>query len=229
MLMQKYPYSLLYLEDEVEVRKNYAEYLRRYFEEVYEASNAQEAYKIYKEKHPAILVIDINLPGESGIDFLKRVREYDMGVKAIMLTAMSDVQTLLSVSDLKLTKYLVKPIARQALQEALELAVDEMNRYTISANDLVVMRDGYHWDKRLKKLYKDNIEQSLTNKELALLSVLFSNTNQVHSSEDIIFELWYDIDSNKLNSLKTIIKKLRKKLPPDTIKNVFGVGYRIVL
>ena len=227
--MQKYPYSLLFVEDEVEVRKNYAEYLRRYFQEVYEVGDAQEAYKVYKEKHPSILVIDVNLPGESGINFLKRVREYDMAVKAIMLTAMSDVQTLLSVSDLKLTKYLVKPISRQELHEALELAIEEMNRYSISANDLVMMRDGYHWDKRLKKLYKDNIEQSLTNKEVALLSVLFSNTNQVHSSEDIIFELWYDIDSNKLNSLKTIIKKLRKKLPEDTIKNVFGVGYRIVL
>jgi DNA-binding response OmpR family regulator len=227
--MQKYPYSLLFVEDEVEVRKNYAEYLRRYFQEVYEVGDAQEAYKVYKEKHPSILVIDVNLPGESGIEFLKRVREYDMAVKAIMLTAMSDVQTLLSVSDLKLTKYLVKPISRQELHEALELAIEEMNRYSISANDLVIMRDGYHWDKRLKKLYKDNIEQSLTNKEVALLSVLFSNTNQVHSSEDIIFELWYDIDSNKLNSLKTIIKKLRKKLPEDTIKNVFGVGYRIVL
>jgi DNA-binding response OmpR family regulator len=227
--MQKYPYSLLFVEDEVEVRKNYAEYLRRYFQEVYEVGDAQEAYKVYKEKHPSILVIDVNLPGESGINFLKRVREYDMAVKAIMLTAMSDVQTLLSVSDLKLTKYLVKPISRQELHDALELAIEEMNRYSISANDLVMMRDGYHWDKRLKKLYKDNIEQSLTNKEVALLSVLFSNTNQVHSSEDIIFELWYDIDSNKLNSLKTIIKKLRKKLPEDTIKNVFGVGYRIVL
>jgi len=227
--MQKYPYSLLFVEDEVEVRKNYAEYLRRYFQEVYEVGDAQEAYKVYKEKHPSILVIDVNLPGESGINFLKRVREYDMAVKAIMLTAMSDVQTLLSVSDLKLTKYLVKPISRQELHDALELAIEEMNRYSISANDLVMMRDGYHWDKRLKKLYKDNIEQSLTHKEVALLSVLFSNTNQVHSSEDIIFELWYDIDSNKLNSLKTIIKKLRKKLPEDTIKNVFGVGYRIVL
>jgi DNA-binding response OmpR family regulator len=227
--MQKYPYSLLFVEDEVEVRKNYAEYLRRYFQEVYEVGDAQEAYKVYKEKHPSILVIDVNLPGESGIEFLKRVREYDMAVKAIMLTAMSDVQTLLSVSDLKLTKYLVKPISRQELHDALELAIEEMNRYSISANDLVMMRDGYHWDKRLKKLYKDNIEQSLTNKDVALLSVLFSNTNQVHSSEDIIFELWYDIDSNKLNSLKTIIKKLRKKLPEDTIKNVFGVGYRIVL
>ena len=227
--MQKYPYSLLFVEDEVEVRKNYAEYLRRYFQEVYEVGDAQEAYKVYKEKHPSILVIDVNLPGESGIEFLKRVREYDMAVKAIMLTAMSDVQTLLSVSDLKLTKYLVKPISRQELHDALELAIEEMNRYSISANDLVMMRDGYHWDKRLKKLYKDNIEQSLTHKEVALLSVLFSNTNQVHSSEDIIFELWYDIDSNKLNSLKTIIKKLRKKLPEDTIKNVFGVGYRIVL
>jgi DNA-binding response OmpR family regulator len=227
--MEKYNYTILFIEDEESVRKNYVAYLKRFFHTVYEVGDAKEAYKVYKDKHPSILIIDVNLPGESGIDFLKKVREHDHSVRAIMLTAMSDVQTLLNVSDLKLTKYLIKPISRDELQEALEIAMEELQNYTIISNDIIVMKDSYHWDKKTKKLYHNKVEQNLTKKEIALLHLLFSNPNQTFSSEDIIFELWYDIDMTKMSSLKTIIKKLRKKLPEDTIKNVFGVGYRIVL
>jgi len=225
--MQQYDYSILFIEDEENIRKNYVAYLKRYFPSVYEVGDAKEAYKVYKDKKPSILIIDVNLPGESGIEFLKKVREHDHTTKAIMLTAMSDVETLLEVSDLKLSKYLVKPISRNELQEALELAIDEIQNFTIYTNDMIILKDSFTWDKKAKKLFKDNREQALTKKEVALLSLLCNNINQTVQTEDIIFELWYDVDMAKLSSLKTIIKKLRKKLPENTIKNVFGVGYKI--
>ena len=67
----------------------------------------------------------------------------------------------------------------------------------------------------------------MTKKEIELLTLLFSNTNKVFSSEDIIFELWYDMEESKNDSLKTLIKTLRKKLPKGSIKNIFGVGYKL--
>ena len=225
--MQEYDYSILFVEDEEDVRKNYVTYLQRYFSNVYEVGNAKDAYRIYKEKKPSILIIDINLPGESGIEFLQKVREHDYTTKAIMLTAMSDVETLLRVSDLKLSKYLVKPISRGELQEALEIAIDEMQNFTIYSNDIIALKDSYAWDKKGKKLFKNGVEQLLTKKEAALLALLFSNTNRTFNTEDIIFELWYDSDTQKVSSLKTLIKQLRKKLPENTIKNVFGIGYKV--
>ena len=225
--MEKYDYGILFIEDEVVIRQNYVTYLRRYFSNVYEVGDAYEAMRTYKDKKPSILIIDINLPGKSGIEFLQEIRKYDHTTKAIMLTAMSDVQTLLDVSDLKLTKYLIKPISRSELQEALELAIDELQSFTVYSNDIVALKDGYTWDKKAKKLFCNNVEQLLTKKEIALLSLLCSNTNQTFNTEDIIFELWYDVDMAKVGSLKTIIKKLRKKLPEGSIKNVFGVGYKM--
>jgi DNA-binding response OmpR family regulator len=228
-MMEQYKYSVLFIEDEEDIRKNYVAYLKRYFSNVYEVGNAKDAYKVYKDKKPSILIVDINLPGESGIDFLKKVREHDHTTKAIMLTAMSDVETLLEVSDLKLSKYLVKPISRNELQEALEFAIDEIQNFTVYANDIVILKESFTWDKKAKKLFQNNIEQALTKKEVALLNLLCNNLNQTIQTEDIIFELWYDVDMSKLGSLKTIIKKLRKKLPEHTIKNVFGIGYTIKL
>ncbi|WP_457746821.1 response regulator transcription factor [Sulfurimonas sp.] len=226
---EKYKYSILYVEDDEAVRSNYVAYLSRFFEEVYEAADAESAYEIYKEKKPDILVVDIILPGRSGIDFLRDIREYDHSTRAIMLTALSDVETLVSASELKLTKYLIKPISRDELKEAFEMAVDEIVNYTTYSNRLIHIKESCYWDQDKEKLIYHDKEIFLTRKERELLSLLFSNIHRVFKSEEIIFELWYDFDNSKISSLKTLVKTLRKKLPEGTIKNVFGIGYTIEL
>jgi len=224
---KKSRYKLLYVEDEDDVRKNYSEYLSRYFNTIYEAADAKQALKIYKEEEPNILIIDINLPQISGLEFLKTIRESDHTTKAIMLTANSDVETLLKATELKLTKYLVKPVSRSELKDALFLAVDEIENYTTKANKIIKMKGTYYWDQENKKLLHQNEEYILTSKEIKLLTLLFSNLNKTFSVQDIIFELWYDSDTPKEDALKTLIKGLRKKLPQGSIKNIFGVGYKV--
>ncbi|MEA2073429.1 MAG: response regulator transcription factor [Campylobacterota bacterium] len=222
-------YDLLYVEDESEVRKNYVEYLERFFGNIYEASDAKEALKLYKSKKPAILIIDINLSGESGIDFLRKVRLHDRSTKAIMLTANSDVETLINATELQLTKYLVKPVSRSDLKDAINLAKEDILKYSTHSNKITNLKESFYWDNENSKLMSQDKEIVLTKKEIELLSLLFSNTNKIFSADDIIFELWYDAEEPKGNALKTLIKGLRKKLPKDSIKNVFAVGYKLEL
>jgi len=220
-------YDLLYVEDDGEVRRNYVEYLERFFRNVYEARDASEAMSLYRSKKPSILIIDINLPGQSGIDFLREIRKTDHATKAIMLTGNSDVETLLSATELKLTKYLVKPVSRSDLREAITLAQEEILHYSTLSNKIINMKDSFYWDSENRKLMHDDEEQDLTKKEIELLALLFSNIKKIFSVDDIIFELWSYTDEPKNDALKTLIKTLRKKLPKGSIKNIFGVGYRV--
>jgi len=225
---EKKGYSVLYVEDNENVLQNYAEFMRRYFENVYTATNAHEAMEIYKQEKPKILLIDIALDEEaSGIDFLRKIREHDHNTRAIMLTGLSDVETLLEATELKLTKYLVKPILRDELKNALEMAVKELENFAIQPRKVMHLKDNCFWDYEKETLFWNNKEVALTRKERELLKLLFSNVSKVFSAEDIIFELWYDYDQLKIASLKTLVKTLRKKIPEGTIKNVFGVGYKI--
>jgi DNA-binding response OmpR family regulator len=227
MSSEKLKYSILYVEDDGAVRENYVTYLQRFYTDVYEAGDAETAYTLYKNKKPNILIIDIELPGKNGIEFLREIRKMDHSVRAIMLTAMSDIDTLMNASELKLTKYLVKPISRDELKEALDIAIKEIVDYTTYSNRIIHLRDSIYWDQDKEKLMVEGKEIFLTRKERELLALLFSNLNNVLKSEDIIFELWYDYDNSKIASLKTLVKTLRKKLPENFIKNVFGVGYTI--
>ena len=223
---KKYHYSILFIEDDTALRVNYVNYLKHYFEEVYEARDIEQAQRIYRTKRPSILIVDNHLPGESGINFIKRIRMNDQVTRIIMLTANSDTQLLLQAAELKLTKYLLKPVDRTSLKEALVSAVDELIRYSIFNNKVIVLKNDFVWDNEKKSLFKSGEEIFLTKKEMELLSVLFRDINRVHKTKDIIYELW-DYDAPKEAALKTLIKGLRKKLPENFIKNIFGVGYKI--
>lgn len=120
-----YPYTVLFVEDEKATRENYTAYFKMFFNEVYEAGDGEEAYLLYKEKKPDIMIIDINLPKLNGIELLKRIRESDYITKAIMLTAHADEEFLSATASLQLTRHLVKPVSRKNLNEALDLSINE--------------------------------------------------------------------------------------------------------
>ena len=226
---EKYLYDILYIEDEQAIRENYTRYLKKYFQNVYEAEDGAEAYKIYQEKKPHILIIDINIPKLNGIDLLKKIRENDHTTKAIILTAHSETTYLLSASELKLTKYLIKPISREELKSSLKLVIQELSKFKTIPKQKIDIGEEFYWDYDLEELILKTAPVLLTNKEKKLLSFLFSNLNKTLDYEKIILEVWYDYDDDKIDALKTIIKNLRKKLPKDTIKNIYGSGYKIIL
>jgi len=227
MIDTKYPFNILFVEDEKELRKNYVAYLKMFFEEVYEAEDGEMAYKIYKQKKPHIMIVDINLPDLSGIDLLKRIRENDHTTKVIMLTAYTDKNFLFEAISLKLTRYLVKPISRNELKDALNIVIKELSNFNTLPVKKINLKESYNWNYELKELSHNSKLIYLTNKEKIIFNLLISNLGETFSSDTIIYEAWDDYDEGSLDRLKTTIKTLRRKLPKDTIKNVFGIGYKI--
>lgn len=226
---KKFEYSILFIEDEQNIRNNYVRYLKRYFKEVYEAEDGESGYELYTQKKPHILIVDISLPSMSGLEFLRKIRQYDHTTRAIMLTAHSHKDYLLDAASLKLTKYLVKPITREELKEALYLAIEEITRFQTISNHIVVLKDGYIWNHKKSELFKDEKRVSLSAKEHQLFTLLISNINKTLKYDDIIISLWDDFETDKMNALKLILKKLRKKLPKDSISNIHGEGLKIAL
>ena len=221
------PFSILFIEDEREIRENYVSTLRRYFKSVYEADNGEDGYKVYKDKKPEILIIDINMPKMNGLDMLRKVREDDHTTKVIMLTAHSDVSYLLDAMDLKLTKYLVKPITRAELNDALSLVISEIERFDVSSRDILHLKENFIWNYNTEELSSDSKIISLTQKERQILEYLFNNVNKIVTFDELILYVWDSFETDKLNTLKTTIMNLRKKLPKNTIQNIYGIGYKI--
>lgn len=221
--------TLLYVEDEKELRDLMTSILQDQVSTLYTAKDGLEAYNVYKEKSPDIILSDINMPLLSGIDFIKKVRQNDQKTKVIMLTAYSDVDNLLQATELKLTKYLVKPFDGFELLSALQLAVDEINNYNIISIKSLELGENYHWDFKEQELTLNDQVIRLTPKEKKILNILFSNLNATITYDTLLMDVWDDYEHYSIDTLKTMMKNIRKKLPKDLIQNVYATGYKVIL
>ncbi len=219
-------YNILFIEDEKEIRDNYIKYLKRHFKNVYEAIDGEDGYSQYKDKKPEIMIVDINLPKLNGLELLKKIRENDQTTKVIMLTAYSDKKYLLDATELKLVKYLVKPISRNELKDALDLAVQEYLKFDIVSKKILNLEDNFVWNYTNEIMSQNGVEVLFTHKEREIISLLLSTPNKIFTYDDIIVKVWNSFEDNKLDSLKTIIKNIRKKIEKNKVKNVFGLGYK---
>lgn len=216
--------TILYAEDEVGIRENIADSLGYYVKEVFQASNGEEAFLIYEEKNPDIILSDIHMPILNGIDFVKKVRTTNRNIPIVMITAHTDKKYLLDAVELHMEKYIVKPIELEVLFSALEECVK-----IISSNKKIVLEVNrnyiYDYDKK-ELLFKDEAI-ILNKKEMLFFEVLISNQSRIVSYEELQEKVWGD-DIMTDSALRSLVRNLRKKLPSDIIFNLSGVGYRLV-
>jgi DNA-binding response OmpR family regulator len=217
-------YTILYVEDEPEIQANIAEYLGNFFADIHLAADGKEALDQYYKHHPDVILLDINLPIIDGLNVAKQIRVKDNDVKIIMLTAFTEKEKLLKATELKLTKYLIKPVAPKVFKQTLEnLSYELMNNPTRFIN----LSDTYTWDKEREQLTCDDQPVSLTEKEHRLLKLFLNNKSKSVSYEKIMVAVWEDAFERdiSLDSVKNQVSQLRKKLPKSCISNVYGEGY----
>ena len=217
-------HSILYVEDEPEIQANIAEYLGNYFTDIYLASNGKEALDQYKKYHPDVLLLDINLPCIDGLSVAKKIREQDSGVKIIMLTAFTEKEKLLKATELKLTKYLIKPVPPKVFKETLELLALELMK---NPSYYINLSDGYSWDRETEILSLNDIHVKLSEKEYRLLKLFIDYKRKPISYEKIMSTVWDDSFDREISidSVKNQVSQLRKKLPNGCIASVYGEGY----
>jgi len=217
-------HSILYVEDEPEIQKNIREYLESYFDTVYVAPDGKEALLLYEAYHPDVLLLDINLPFLSGLEVAKQIRQKDQTVKIVMLTAHTEKEKLLTATELKLTKYLIKPIAPKLFKETMELLASELR---LNPSRFINLSSNCIWNKTQEVLRIDDVPVSLTEKEHKLLKFLLEKKGTAISNEDIILAVWEDAFDNEISgdSVKNQISHLRKKLPNVSIDTIYGKGY----
>ncbi|RXJ88832.1 DNA-binding response regulator [Arcobacter sp. CECT 8983] len=218
-------YSVLYAEDDENVRKNYVLYLEQYFDKIYEASDGLEALNLYKDKKPNILLLDITMPHLNGLEVIKKIREVDQTTPIIVLSAHSHKEYLFEAIKLNLVDYLIKPINRNEFKEVIENSFERLKNDTVNDEDKVVINNKCYWDARSRILFfKDKIVD-LTKNERILFELLLNKKNQIVKPEEISSYVWNTENNVNDASIRNLVKRLRKKLPVDIIDSIYGSGY----
>lgn len=220
-------YTILYAEDEDEVRQNYVEYLSSYFKAVYSCADGAQALATYHKFRPDVLLLDVSMPEMDGLEVAREVRKEDKEVRIMMLTAHTEQERLLQAVELGLTRYLLKPLRRRDFKEALEKVSQELQE---KSEHICRISAELIWDFESFELYGSGDKINLTSKESKLLNLFCQYRQQGISVEDIMCDVWNDkIDEEiSFSSVKTLINALRKKIGKERIENIYGSGYRLV-
>ncbi|HBH12364.1 MAG TPA: DNA-binding response regulator [Clostridiales bacterium] len=226
--------KILIIEDEkkiarfLELELNYEGY------EVEIAYDGREGLNKAMEQTTDLIVLDLMLPGLSGIEICRRIR-HTSDVPIIMLTAKDDVSDKVTGLDVGADDYMTKPFAIEELLARIRVLLKRKNREEINNienNNKDVLTYGK------LKLFKDNyrVEYNdelvdLTKKEFELLEYLMINKNIVLSREKILENVWgYDYfgETNLIDVyIRYIRGKIDQKYDIELIKTVRGVGYII--
>ncbi len=217
--------KVLYVEDDEIARENGVEYLENYFEHIYEAQDAISALKLYDTYSPDIIITDIQMPKMNGLEFVKKIRKKDSKTQIIIITAFSDTDYLLKAVELKLVKYLIKPVKESAFEEALSLCVESMTK---NNSNIVKLSENIYFDTFNLSLIRNDEVVKLRTKEVELLRLLIKYKSRYVTYSEIENFVWQDNPMSK-DALKTVVKNLKSKLPKDLILNLTGTGYKIEL
>jgi len=220
--------TILYIEDEDNIRDNITKTLQLICNKVFAVANADLALEVYNNNKIDIILSDINLPGMSGLEFTKIVRKDNRLIPIILLTAHTNTELLLEATRLRLIDYLTKPIDFEMLHDALKRATKEI---LLNGTYLVNFENNTSYNINKKLLLDQNTGQEikLTSSEIDLLEYMLNSKERVISNQELKSVLWQDEDLATDSALKNLLNKLRSKIGKGSISNISGIGYRLLL
>ena len=214
-------FKVLYVEDENGIRENIKEILEHYFKETNTAKNASEAYQKYLQNKPDLIITDIQMVGENGLDLIKRIRQSDSKTRIIITSAHTDLEYMLQATELHLIKYIIKPITHDKLINALEAFIKSYDD-----NKIYSLNEKWIFDFSKSIISNNEEEYDLTKKEVLFLKKLITK-NRIITYEEMENLIWDEDSVMTPNAMRLFIKNFRKKLPPKSLKNIQGTGYRL--
>lgn len=242
--------AVLVIEDEPKIARLLELELQYEGYQVGKAGSGTEGLEKYAEGQWDLILLDVMLPGLSGIEVLRRVRAKDATVPIIMLTAKDSVEDKVSGLDLGANDYITKPFQIEELlarvRAALRLsAVASVVSSASSSTPADTGNDssghqgeaeagwltaaGLKLNEGTREVSRDGVAIELTPREFDLLVYLLQNQRQVLSRDQIVQAVWgYDYygDTNVVDVyIRYVRKKVDNGFTPPLIHTVRGVGY----
>ena len=214
--------KILYIEDEEFIRKNALEYLSFYSDFVYEAIDGIDGFKKYKEIKPDIIICDIMMPKLNGLELIQKIRQEDKTTQIIVATAHIDTDFLLKAVELRLVKYLTKPILEDSLLQTLNEAIELLNE---NGSNIVNLDENSKFDLLNRTLIANKVVVKLTKKELSFLELCAKNTQRAVTYSELENYVWEGYMTE--DAMRSVVKDLRRKLPKNSLENISGIGYKL--
>ena len=214
--------KVLFLEDEPTISEVLIEYMKLQLYDVTTVEDGDTAIVLLEQQDFDLAVLDIMVPGKSGLEVLQYIRQSKPEMAAIMLTAINDEQTQVKAFNLYADDYVIKPVSPLILLKRMETIL----RRTKNGDKKNEKIDGLYLNEDSYQVFYDNEPLHLTLSEFLLLQVLRKEAGRAFTREQLILRIFNEDYIGNDRIIDAHVKNLRKKLPCNYIKTVIGVGYQ---
>ena len=220
--MDKFIAHILVVDDDEGIRSLVKKYLNEKKYLVTTATNAEDASEKIKVIKFDLIILDIMMPGKSGLDFLNEHKK-DMNTPVILLTAKGEPNERIEGLEMGADDYLPKPFEPKELDLRIKNIISKTKQ-----NDLkkIFEFENVKIDLNKQIIFQNNLEYKINNTEKIILKEMISNPGKIFARE----EIGKLIELDKERSIDVIITRLRKKIEidpknPKFLQTIRGAGY----
>ncbi|MCA9817800.1 MAG: response regulator transcription factor [Candidatus Obscuribacterales bacterium] len=219
--------KILIVEDDLTL----ADYVKRWLESenhvVDHLDDGQEAISHLKIYEYDVVVLDVGLPGMSGIEVIRTYRQAGGKTPVIFLTGKDSIDDKMTGLDSGGDDYLTKPFNVKELSariRALLRRTPDVNKDSLTYHDISM-------DTSTRTVKRGTRDVKLSAKEFALLEFLMRHPEQVFSAQALIDRVWTSYSDVSPESVRTYVTRLRSKIDdkdkPTIIQSLYGAGYKL--
>lgn len=222
--------KVLVVDDEKSIVKGIKFSLEQDDMQVDVAYDGEEGFNMAKENKYDIILLDIMLPGITGLEICQMIREFS-DVPIIMLTAKGDDMDKILGLEYGADDYITKPFNILEVKARIKAILRRNTKTaTETASSKIIEAKGLKIDCDSRRVYIDEKEANLTAKEFDLVYLLISNPNKVYSREQLLKTIWGAGYPGDARTVDVHVRRLREKIEstpanPKYIHTKWGVGY----
>lgn len=232
--MEQSSRRILIADDDMSMRLLLAGYLRRLGYEIVETENGEDAYKAALASSFDCFIFDVTMPGMTGLELLRRLRERDIQTPALFLTAHDELDDKVAGFEAGADDYLAKPFEPRELEVRVEALLRRTGRGAEKESDAKDRMEigNLVIDKRRHEVTRDGELVDLTPLEFQILERLASEPGRAWSRNDLLDQVWSTDYEGYQRNVDPHINRLRLKIEPDPknpryVLTVRGVGYKL--
>lgn len=185
----------------------------------------RKAIQVAHQLKPDIVLMDIMLKDNiSGAEAAVEIHQDAPDCKIIFLTAYAEKEMIDYADQSGAYGYLLKPYREQEILATIRLAFSHEEKKIVSP-EIIKLINGYYFNTKLHRFYKDNQEISLSKNALKFIEILVKNRNSSVSNEQICYHVWGESKSD--NTIRALLHRIREAVDDSLIHNVKGLGYMI--
>ena len=223
------PVRLLVVDDEPQIRRFLRTSLAAHGYDVIEADCAAAALRMATTARPEVVILDLGLPDQDGVDVIRRIREWS-AMPIIVLSARGSEEAKVSALDLGADDYVTKPFGMNELLARLRAAL--RHRLQEQGAEPVFSAMGLSVDLGRRVVTRDGEPVNLSPREYDLLRQFVIHAGKVLTHQHLLREVWGPAHLQDTPYLRVYVGQLRQKLETDPARPALittepGVGYRL--